>query len=139
MNFAHYNKLLISNLKQRFAKVRVGGGEKRIEKLHAAGEDFRIGLWTGASTAPELDGVLAKAFAGTKTRFCLISFDSDWLYPTAESRRIVHALNAAGAAANTQALALAPGRRPAPPPWRKPCKACMPSRPKTTRSARLWM
>ena len=46
------------------------------------------------------DGVLAKTFAGTKTRFCLISFDSDWLYPTAESRRIVHALNAAGAAAS---------------------------------------
>ncbi len=46
------------------------------------------------------DGVLAKAFAGTKARFCLISFDSDWLYPTAESRRIVHALNAAGAAAS---------------------------------------
>lgn len=43
------------------------------------------------------DGVLAKAFAGIATRFCLISFDSDWLYPTAESRRIVHALNAAGA------------------------------------------
>ncbi|MDQ3058848.1 MAG: acetyl-CoA hydrolase/transferase family protein [Pseudomonadota bacterium] len=36
---------------------------RRIEKLHAAGEDFRIGLWTGASTAPELDGVLAKANA----------------------------------------------------------------------------
>ncbi len=35
----------------------------RIEKLHAAGEEFRIGLWTGASTAPELDGVLAKAHA----------------------------------------------------------------------------
>jgi homoserine O-acetyltransferase/O-succinyltransferase len=46
------------------------------------------------------DGVLAKAFAATKARFCLISFDSDWLYPTAESRRIVHALNAAGAAAS---------------------------------------
>src|SRR3989344_2309199 len=43
------------------------------------------------------DGVLAKAFMGTRTRFCLISFDTDWLYPTAESRRIVHALNAAGA------------------------------------------
>ena len=43
------------------------------------------------------DGVLASAFMGTKTRFCLISFDTDWLYPTAESRRIVHALNAAGA------------------------------------------
>lgn len=46
------------------------------------------------------DGVLAKAFAGTKTRFCLVSFDTDWLYPTSESRRIVHALNAAGAAAS---------------------------------------
>ena len=46
------------------------------------------------------DGVLAKAFTGTRTRFCLISFDSDWLYPTSESRRIVRALNAAGAAAS---------------------------------------
>ncbi len=46
------------------------------------------------------DGVLAKAFAGAKARFCLISFDSDWLYPTSESRRVVHALNAAGAAAS---------------------------------------
>ena len=44
------------------------------------------------------DGSLAAAFAGTKTRFALISFTSDWLYPTAESRRIVRALNAAGAA-----------------------------------------
>ncbi|NJM51562.1 MAG: homoserine O-acetyltransferase [Sphingomonadales bacterium] len=42
-------------------------------------------------------GILSAAFQGSKTRFCLISFDSDWLYPTAESRRIVHALNAAGA------------------------------------------
>ena len=33
---------------------------RRIERLHAAGEAFRIGLWTGASTAPELDGALAK-------------------------------------------------------------------------------
>jgi homoserine O-acetyltransferase len=44
------------------------------------------------------DGVLAKAFAGTKARFAVVSFTSDWLYPTAESRRIVRALNAAGAA-----------------------------------------
>ena len=43
------------------------------------------------------DGVLANAFKGSKTRFCLISFDSDWLYPTSESRTMVHALNAAGA------------------------------------------
>jgi acetyl-CoA carboxylase carboxyltransferase component len=33
-----YNKLLITDLKQRFAKVRVGGGEKRIEKLHNEGK-----------------------------------------------------------------------------------------------------
>ena len=44
------------------------------------------------------DGVLAQAFAGTKARFAVVSFTSDWLYPTAESRRIVRALNAAGAA-----------------------------------------
>ena len=33
-----HNKLLISNLKQKFAKVKVGGGEKRIEKLHNEGK-----------------------------------------------------------------------------------------------------
>lgn len=47
--------------------------------------------------AEEHGGKLANAFAGAKARFCLVSFDSDWLYPTAESRHIVHALNAAGA------------------------------------------
>ena len=33
---------------------------KRIEAAHARGENFRVGVWTGASTAPELDGALAK-------------------------------------------------------------------------------
>ena len=47
--------------------------------------------------AEEHGGKLANAFAGTSARFCVVSFDSDWLYPTAESRHIVHALNAAGA------------------------------------------
>ena len=42
-------------------------------------------------------GQLAAAFAGTRARFCLVSFDTDWLYPTAESRRIVRALTSAGA------------------------------------------
>lgn len=46
--------------------------------------------------AEEHGGRLADAFAGSRTRFCLVSFDTDWLYPTAESRRIAHALNAAG-------------------------------------------
>ena len=33
---------------------------RRIEAQQARGEPFRIGVWTGASTAPELDGALAK-------------------------------------------------------------------------------
>lgn len=48
--------------------------------------------------AEEHGGLLANAFLGTKTRFCIISFDTDWLYPSRESRQIVHALNASGAA-----------------------------------------
>ena len=47
--------------------------------------------------AEEHGGNLATAFHGTATRFCVVSFTSDWLYPTSESRRIVHALNAANA------------------------------------------
>jgi homoserine O-acetyltransferase len=43
------------------------------------------------------NGVLGDAFRNTKTRFCVISFSSDWLYPTVESRRIVHALNSVAA------------------------------------------
>ncbi|MCK6453119.1 MAG: homoserine O-acetyltransferase [Alphaproteobacteria bacterium] len=45
--------------------------------------------------AAEHGGVLSRAFTGTKVRFCLVSFTSDWLFPTRESREIVHALNAA--------------------------------------------
>jgi len=44
--------------------------------------------------AEENGGNLANAFKDTPVRFCLISFASDWLFPTAESREIVHALNA---------------------------------------------
>jgi succinyl-CoA:acetate CoA-transferase len=33
----------------------------RIEQEHDAGRPFRIRVWTGASTGPELDGALAKA------------------------------------------------------------------------------
>ena len=47
--------------------------------------------------AGDYDGVVANAFRGAPTRFCVISFTSDWLFPTSESRAIVHALNAAGA------------------------------------------
>jgi homoserine O-acetyltransferase len=45
-------------------------------------------------------GVLAKAFTRARNvRFCVLSFTSDWLYPTAESRHLVRALTAAGAKA----------------------------------------
>jgi homoserine O-acetyltransferase len=47
--------------------------------------------------AAEHGGVLARAFRDTPVRFCVISFTSDWLFPTAESRQIVHGLNAAAA------------------------------------------
>jgi len=50
--------------------------------------------------AEDHGGSLAAAFAKTRARFCLVSFDTDWLYPTAESRVIVHALNASGAQAS---------------------------------------
>jgi len=42
-------------------------------------------------------GSLAKAFQGTRTHFCVVSFTSDWLYPTRESRDIVRALSAVAA------------------------------------------
>src|SRR6185503_542447 len=42
-------------------------------------------------------GTLAKAFEATRVRFCLISFSSDWLFPTEESRAVVRALNAVAA------------------------------------------
>jgi homoserine O-acetyltransferase len=47
--------------------------------------------------ADDYGGSLAAAFAGTRARFCVVSFTSDWLYPTRESREIVQALNAVAA------------------------------------------
>lgn len=47
--------------------------------------------------AADHGGVLSRAFTGTRTRFCVVSFTSDWLFPTRESRMVVHALNAAAA------------------------------------------
>jgi homoserine O-acetyltransferase len=46
-------------------------------------------------------GILGEAFRKARhVRFCVLSFTSDWLYPTTESRDIVRALNAAGARAS---------------------------------------
>ena len=45
----------------------------------------------------QFNGNLSLAFKNTKSKFCVISFSSDWLYPTTENKEIVIALNACGA------------------------------------------
>ncbi len=45
----------------------------------------------------EHDGILSNAFRETQAHWCVVSFTSDWLYPTSENREIVKALNAVAA------------------------------------------
>ena len=45
----------------------------------------------------QFNGNLSNAFKNTKAKFFVISFTSDWLYPTQENKDIVIALNAIGA------------------------------------------
>ena len=45
----------------------------------------------------QFNGNLSLAFKKTNSKFCVISFTSDWLYPTVENKEIVIALNACGA------------------------------------------
>ena len=45
----------------------------------------------------QYNGNLSNAFKDSKTKFFIISFTSDWLYPTSENKEIVIALNASGA------------------------------------------
>jgi len=47
--------------------------------------------------AKQHGGTLAHAFKDTSVRFLVMSFTSDWLYPTRENRDVVRALNAGGA------------------------------------------
>ncbi|MFT9450279.1 homoserine O-acetyltransferase MetX [Gluconobacter japonicus] len=47
--------------------------------------------------AAEHDGDLSAPFGKCETRFCVVSFSSDWLFPTSQSRLLVRALNKAGA------------------------------------------
>jgi homoserine O-acetyltransferase len=47
--------------------------------------------------AADCGGDLAAAFKGSRTRFLLVSFTSDWLFPTSQSRAVARALNRAGA------------------------------------------
>ena len=72
-------------------------GRAFVERFDANSYLFLTRAMDYFDLAKEHDGVLARAFAGSKTRFCIVSFTSDWLFPTRDSRAIVHALNAAGA------------------------------------------
>jgi len=47
--------------------------------------------------AAEHGGRLADAFQGSTARFCIVSFTSDWLFPTSENKLVAHALNASTA------------------------------------------
>lgn len=40
---------------------------------------------------------LSHVFKPTRAKFCIISFSSDWLFPSSESKMIVHALNSVSA------------------------------------------
>jgi len=72
-------------------------GRKLVERFDANTYLYMTKSMDYFDLAAEHEGQLARAFGNTKTRFCLVSFTSDWLFPTSESRAIVHALNAAGA------------------------------------------
>ena len=45
----------------------------------------------------QFDGNLSNAFKKSNTKFFIMSFTSDWLYPSLENKDIVIALNAIGA------------------------------------------
>ena len=72
-------------------------GQSFVERFDANSYLFITRAMDYFDMAARHGGVLANAFRDTPVRFCVISFTSDWLYPTAESRRIVHALNAVAA------------------------------------------
>jgi homoserine O-acetyltransferase/O-succinyltransferase len=72
-------------------------GQSFVERFDANSYLYLTRAMDYFDLAAEHGGVLARAFRGAKTRFCVASFTSDWLFPTVESRAVVHALNAAGA------------------------------------------
>ncbi len=72
-------------------------GEAFVERFDANSYLYVTRAMDYFDMAADHENILARAFKGTKTRFCIVSFTSDWLFPTAESRQVVHALNAAGA------------------------------------------
>jgi homoserine O-acetyltransferase/O-succinyltransferase len=114
---AHITYLSDSALQRRFGRKL----QDRAERTFSFGADFQIESYlrhqgsifverfdpnsylfmTRAmdyfDLAADYDGSLARAFKNCRTRFCIVSFTSDWLFPTSDSRALVHALNAGGA------------------------------------------
>ena len=114
---AHITYLSDSALQRRFGRKL----QNRAERTSSFGADFQIESYlrhqgsifverfdpnsylfmTRAmdyfDLAADYDGSLARAFKNCRTRFCIVSFTSDWLFPTRDSRALVHALNASGA------------------------------------------
>jgi homoserine O-acetyltransferase/O-succinyltransferase len=100
---AHITYLSEPALQRKFGR----NFQNRAAPTFSFDADFQVESYLryqGASFVERFDansadhgGVLSKAFLKTKTRFCVISFSSDWLFPTSDSRAVVHALNAGGA------------------------------------------
>jgi homoserine O-acetyltransferase len=55
--------------------------------------------------AAEYGGDLSNAFHRTKARFLILSFTSDWLFPTSENKRVARALSEAGASVEFREIA----------------------------------
>ncbi len=69
-------------------------GKTFVQRFDAASYMYLTRAMDYFDLAARHDGDLAAVFKGVGTRFLLVSFTSDWLFPTAESRTIVRALNA---------------------------------------------
>ena len=69
-------------------------GKTFVKRFDAASYIYLTRAMDYFDLAAHHDGNLAAVFQGVRTRFLMISFTSDWLFPTAEARSIVRALNA---------------------------------------------
>ena len=72
-------------------------GSRFVERFDANSYLYITRAMDYLDVADEHGGRLADAFRrAAHVRCCVMSFSSDWLYPTSENKAIVHALNAAG-------------------------------------------
>ncbi len=117
---AHITYLSEQALTRKFGRRLQTGPERAQQALSMFGDMFEVESYLrhqGSSFVQRFDansyltitramdyfdlaaehGDLSAAFRGTRTRFCVVSFTSDWLFPTAQSRAIARALNRAAA------------------------------------------